>query len=104
VNVADLTHAAAVCCVAAGLVAGAAVALSAREGLLGLRVALDFWLAAGLLNLSRATGWEALLVTALIIAVRQTVGMSLRHTSVQLRDLLPWGSHIGPASDTAERR
>ena len=94
----QLAHAAALCCVAAGLVAGGGVAVSARDARLGLHVALDFWLAAGLLNLSHATGWEPLLVAALIIVVRQTVGSSLRHTTVRLRELLPWIRRSQPAA------
>jgi hypothetical protein len=98
-----LVHAAALCCVAAGLVAAAAVAVTARDGRLGLRVALDFWLAAGLLTLSQATGWEPLLVTALIVGVRQTVGLSLRHTTVRWREVLPWAGGAELPTDPGRR-
>ncbi|UQU62611.1 hypothetical protein COUCH_26730 [Couchioplanes caeruleus] len=82
-------HAAALWCVAAGLLAGAVVTVSARDGRAGLRVALDFWLAAGLLNLSFARDWGPPLVAALVLAVRQTAGLGLRHSAAGLRDLFP---------------
>ncbi|WP_433304841.1 hypothetical protein ACQP2F_16430 [Actinoplanes sp. CA-030573] len=95
-----LIHAAALFCVAAGLVAGVVVALSARDGRLGLRVGLDFWLAAGLLNLSLARDWQGPLVAGLVLAVRQTAGLGMRHPVVSLRDLTPWRSGRGPADDS----
>ncbi len=38
-----------------------------------IRLALEFWTGAGLLNLSAAPGWPALGVAAAIIAIRQLV-------------------------------
>ncbi|WP_433088887.1 hypothetical protein ACQP1P_21870 [Dactylosporangium sp. CA-052675] len=65
-------------CVAAGLVSGAVTLALGRDVREALRTALDFWLAAGLLRLSGAPGWEPLLVAATILAIRQLVGWSLR--------------------------
>ena len=74
-----VVHTAALLCVAAGLIAGAACGLSARDGRLALRVALDLWLAAGLLNLTAARDWSSLAAASLIILVRQTAFFGLRH-------------------------
>ena len=73
-----LAHAAAIFCVAAGLVAGAAVAVALRDGRAGMAVGLDFWLAAGLVTLTTAEGWQAPLVAAVVLAVRQTAARALR--------------------------
>ncbi|MEV0001691.1 hypothetical protein AB0H28_05310 [Micromonospora sp. NPDC050980] len=68
---------AAAVCVAAGLLAGLVVLVVARDGRLALRVALDLWLAAGLLRLALPPSWDQLLSAAAIIAVRQLVGLGL---------------------------
>ncbi|MQY03982.1 hypothetical protein [Actinomadura macrotermitis] len=73
-----LVQYAVLCCVAAGLVTGAVALVIARDGRAALRIALDFWLAAGLLRLGAAAGGEPLLATAAIMAVRQLVAWSLR--------------------------
>ncbi|MGC1211556.1 MAG: hypothetical protein WA890_09885 [Micromonospora sp.] len=70
-------------CVAAGLVAGLVVLISVRDGRLALRVALDLWLAAGLLRLALPPAWDQLLSAAAIVAVRQVVGMGLASTRAE---------------------
>ncbi|MER7278681.1 hypothetical protein ABT369_29990 [Dactylosporangium sp. NPDC000244] len=67
-------------CIAAGLVTGAVTLALGRDVREALRMALDFWLAAGLLRLGATPGWEPLLVAATILAIRQLVGWSLRGT------------------------
>jgi hypothetical protein len=79
---------AAMVCVLAGLIAGSVAAVVSRDGRTALTVALDFWLAAGLLRLGTAAGWEPLLASAAIIVVRQAVRLSLRHPVVRLADVL----------------
>jgi hypothetical protein len=70
---------AALACVAAGLLAGMIALIVARDVATGLRVALDLWLAAGLLHLAApAHGWQVAGAAA-IIAVRQLAGQALRH-------------------------
>ncbi|BCJ70289.1 DUF1622 domain-containing protein [Polymorphospora rubra] len=64
-------------CVAAGIVAAGVVLLVSRSGRLALRVALDLWVAAGLLRLALPPQWDQLLGTAAIIAVRQLVTVAL---------------------------
>lgn len=64
--------------VVAGLLCGALVAVRGRAPLEGLRVLLDFLLAAGLIRLSRADSWTPLLLAALVLLVRQTAGRGLR--------------------------
>ncbi len=64
-------------CVAAGLIAGVVALAVARDGRVALRVALDLWLAAGLLRLALPPSWDQLLSAAAIIAVRQLVGLGL---------------------------
>ncbi|MFI7070732.1 hypothetical protein [Micromonospora sediminicola] len=68
---------AALACVAGGLLAGSVVLAVARDGRLALRVALDLWLAAGLLRLALPPSWDQLLSAAAIVAVRQLVGLGL---------------------------
>jgi hypothetical protein len=68
----------ALACVAAGLICGALAMVVARDVRVALRVALDFWLAAGLLRLGLPTAAPQLLATAVIIVVRQLVGLALR--------------------------
>lgn len=62
---------------AGGLVclATAAVTVGWREG---LAMALDLWVAAGLLGLGTDLGWEGIAAAAGIIAVRQIVSTGLR--------------------------
>lgn len=48
----------------------------------GLRMALDLWLAAGLLRLSADPDWDAILAAAGVVAVRELVGYGLRHSPV----------------------
>lgn len=67
-------------CVAAGVASGALALAVGRDPRMALRVALDLWLAAGLLRLMLAAGWEELLAAAAVVAVRQIVGVALHHT------------------------
>jgi hypothetical protein len=76
-------------CVAAGLITGGITLAMTREMAGALRMALDFWLAAGLLRLGGTPGWQPLVVAATIVAVRQLVGRSLRRPPVRLTDVLP---------------
>ena len=85
----ELLHGAALLCVAAGLIAGALAGIASRDGRVALRVALDLWLAAGLLNLTNAPGWEPALVAGLIILIRQSAGPARGQSSVRVRGLMP---------------
>jgi hypothetical protein len=71
---------AALACVLAGLVSGGLAAVIARDVRIGLRVALDLWLAAGLLRLAMPQSDDQLLAAAAIIAVRQLVVAALRRS------------------------
>ncbi|MFC0005551.1 DUF1622 domain-containing protein [Micromonospora siamensis] len=64
-------------CVAAGLLAGLTALAVTRDGRAALRVALDLWLAAGLLRLALPPSWDQLLSAAAIVAVRQLVGLGM---------------------------
>ena len=68
----------AVVVVSAGLMCGVVVAVRGRAPLEGLRVLLDFLLAAGLIRLTGADSWTPLLLAALTLVVRQTAGQGLR--------------------------
>lgn len=61
-----------------GLVSAALVLARTRDGRLGLKVLLEFLLAAGLLRLSGEPSPQALLVAALIVVIRRlaTFGLS----------------------------
>ena len=67
-------------CVLAGLVSGGVATVVARDVRTGLRVALDLWLAAGLLRLALPQSHNQLLAAAAIILVRQLVSAALRRT------------------------
>ncbi|GAA0727159.1 DUF1622 domain-containing protein [Dactylosporangium roseum] len=76
-------------CIAAGLFTGGVTLAIGRDLRAALCMALDFWLAAGLLRLGGTPGWQPLMVAATIVAVRQLVGRSLRRPPVRLTDVLP---------------
>ena len=63
--------AAALVLTAAGLCAGLAVAAAGRHPLLALTVALELWLAAGLLRLADQRSWRAIATAAAIVAMRK---------------------------------
>lgn len=73
-----LVDAAAVVLTAAGLIAAGAALAATRDWRAALGIALELWLAAGLLRLSRPTEWRALAVAAVVVAVRQVVTRGLR--------------------------
>jgi hypothetical protein len=66
-------------CVVAGLVSGTVAVAVSRDVRVGLQVALDLWVAAGLIRLGLPASGEQLLAAAAIIVVRQLVGSALRH-------------------------
>jgi hypothetical protein len=69
-------------CVAAGLLSGLLALLLGRDIRGALRVALDLWLAAGLLRLALPATTAGLLAVASIIAVRQLIGFALRRPGI----------------------
>ena len=89
----------ALACVAAGLLAGGAAVLSTRNGVLGLQIAVEFWVAAGVLRLAGDLTWPVLAGVAGIVALRQLLSVGLRvsplHRPARLAD--------GPARHTGER-
>jgi hypothetical protein len=79
---------AALACIAGGVIVAILVLVTTGDGRAALQIALDFWLAAGLLRLGGSPGWEPLLVTGMIIAVRHLAGRALRRPPVRLADVL----------------
>jgi hypothetical protein len=71
-------------CTAGGLIIGLLVTLVVGKPFLALRVALEFWTAAGLLRLAAPPSWGRLLGAAAIVAVRQLLGLGLRASSPRL--------------------
>ncbi len=69
---------AALACTVAGLGAAALVLATVRDVRLALRVALEFWLAAGLLRLAGPPSISAIATAAGILVVRQLVFVGLR--------------------------
>ncbi len=65
-------------CTLLGLLSASVVIAAARDPLLGVRVLLDFLLAAGLLRLSDDPGWRQIATAAVVVAVRRLVGVGLR--------------------------
>jgi hypothetical protein len=68
----------ALACVAAGLLAGGAAVLSTRNGVLGLQIVLEFWVAAGLRRLAGDLTWPVLAGAAAIVALRHFAGRGCR--------------------------
>jgi uncharacterized membrane protein len=68
-------------CVVAGLICGPLAAAVGRDVRAALKVALDLWMAAGLLRLALPPSASALLAAAAIIVVRQLVGFAFRTTA-----------------------
>ncbi|MFF5228204.1 hypothetical protein [Dactylosporangium sp. NPDC000521] len=64
-------------CVAAGLVAGWLTFALGRDVRGALQVALDFWLAGGMLRLAVRTDWRTLAVAAVILVVRKLLVVSV---------------------------
>jgi hypothetical protein len=69
---------AALACVLGGIISGGVAGLVSRDIRVGLRIALDLWLAAGLLRLALPQSGDQLLAAATIIVVRQLVSAGLR--------------------------
>lgn len=76
----DLIDALAVMVTAGGVVSGVMVLAAVRDGILALRVGLEFWMAAGMLRLAAPPSWRTLAAAAGILAVRQLVIYGLRST------------------------
>jgi hypothetical protein len=80
---------------AAGGAALAAAILFAHSWRAGLGMALDLWLAAGLLRLAEPPDVGRLVSVAAIVAIRQVVGLGLRHGS------RPGGGSLARSTETA---
>ncbi len=65
------------CLALAGIVIGGAALMVFRRPLVALRVAVEFFTAAGLLRLSVDLSWSAIVAIAALIAVRRVVTRSL---------------------------
>jgi uncharacterized membrane protein len=76
--VSALLQAGAVLCTALGMLSAVAVLVRARDLRLGVRVLLEFLLAAGLLRLVDEPGWRQLLTAALTVGVRALLSYGLR--------------------------
>lgn len=74
----EALDAAALALSAAGLVAMAAAVTLAWDWRAGLGMALELWMAAGLLRLARPGEWGALAVAATVVVVRHLAGAGLR--------------------------
>lgn len=74
----ELVRFLALLCSAAGLISGAIVLVTVRRPLLALSVAVDFWVAAGLLRLSGRLSWEVIAGAAGIMLLRQLINFGLR--------------------------
>jgi uncharacterized membrane protein len=77
--VTTLLQAGAALCAALGMVSALAVLARSRNLRLGVRVLLEFLLAAGLLRLAAEPGWRQLVTAALTVLVRRLLSYDLRH-------------------------
>ena len=73
-----LLQAGAAVCAVLGVLSAMAVLARSRDLRLGVRVLLEFLLAAGLLRLADEPGWRQLLTTALTVLVRRLLSYGLR--------------------------
>ncbi|MEV4133158.1 hypothetical protein AB0J72_13445 [Dactylosporangium sp. NPDC049742] len=80
-----LVEYAALGCVAAGVVAGWVTFALGRDLRGALGVALDFWLAGGMLRLSVGTDWRPLAAAAAILVVRKLLVVSVGRSRGRLR-------------------
>jgi Protein of unknown function (DUF1622) len=79
----ELVRFLALLCTTAGLVSGVIVLAAVRRPLPALQVAIDFWVAAGLIRLSGRPSWEAIVGAAGILVLRQLITWSLRHSPLR---------------------
>jgi hypothetical protein len=84
-------------CVTAGLISGALALVIARDVRVAMRVALDLWLAAGLLRLALPSSAAQLLGVATIILVRQLVGTALRQPAARESGAAPPAGPLSPS-------
>ena len=64
-------------CTVLGLLAAAAVLARSRDGRLGVKVLLEFLVAAGLLRLADDPSWRQVVTAAAVIAVRRLLATAL---------------------------
>ena len=79
----DLVRVLALLCTTGGLISGLLVLATVRRPLLALQVAIDFWVAAGLLRLTGRPSWEAIVGAAGILLLRQLITFTLRHSPLR---------------------
>ena len=85
----ELIRQAALLLTAAGLICLGLAAMLARSWRAGLRMALDLWMAAGLLRLGLHTHGTDLAGAAAIVAIRQLISLGLRHPGTRWAPLTP---------------
>jgi hypothetical protein len=76
----ELVRFLALLCTTGGLISGLIVLVTVRRPVLALQVAIDFWVAAGLLRLTGRPSCEAIVGAAGILALRQVITFTLRHS------------------------
>jgi Protein of unknown function (DUF1622) len=76
----ELVRFLALLCTTGGLISGLIVLVTVRRPVVALQVAIDFWVAAGLLRLTGRPSWEAVVGAAGILIVRQVITFTLRHS------------------------
>jgi hypothetical protein len=79
----ELVRFLALLCTTGGLISGLLVVLTVRRPLLALQVAIDFWVAAGLLRLTGRPSWEAIVGAAGILGLRQLITFTLSHSPLR---------------------
>ena len=79
----DLVRFLALLCTTGGLISGVIVLATVRRPLIALQVAIDFWVAAGMLRLSGRPSWEAIVGAAGILLLRQLITFTLRHSPLR---------------------
>jgi hypothetical protein len=79
----ELVRFLALLCTTGGLISGLLVVLTVRRPLLALQVAIDFWVAAGLLRLTGRPSWEAIVGAAGILGLRQLIMFTLSHSPLR---------------------
>lgn len=70
-------------CTGGGLIAGLIAFAATGRGIPALRLALEFWTAAGLIRLAGPPSWPQLGSAAAIVAVRQLISLGLRDSPLR---------------------
>lgn len=77
---AEVWEQAALLCTTAGIIAGLLAVTRTRQLVASLRLAVEFWAAAGLLRLGSDSAWPTVAAAAGILAIRQLINFGIHQS------------------------